>query len=209
VNGAAWTLLVVAAVFAVGNWVAVAVGSKPLEYVCKPATLLALVVIAIVLDPVHADVRVWFVIALVLSLAGDVFLMLPRDLFVFGLGSFLLGHVAYTVGLNLHTDGLWWLAIPIPFIVAALAVRLVRGIRRSGQSQLVGPVIAYVVVIGAMGCSALASGNALAAVGALLFMASDSLIGETRFVRPWPGAGVAIMVTYHLGQALLAISLTR
>jgi hypothetical protein len=39
-------------------------------------------------------------------------------------------------------------------------------------------------------------------------MASDSLIGETRFVRPWAGAGVAIMVTYHAGQALLVLSLT-
>jgi uncharacterized membrane protein YhhN len=65
-----------------------------------------------------------------------------------------------------------------------------------------------VVVIGAMGVSAVASGNALAAAGALLFMLSDSLIGETRFVRPWVGAGVAIMVTYHLGQALLTVSLT-
>jgi uncharacterized membrane protein YhhN len=209
VSGAAWTLLAVAAVFAVGNWIAVAVRSKPVEYVCKPATLLALVAMAVVLDPVHTDTRVWFVIALVLSLAGDVFLMLPGDLFVFGLGSFLLGHVAYTVGLNLHTDGLWWIAIPVPFVIGALAVRLVRGIRRTGQLELVGPVIAYVVVIGAMGCSALASGNTLAAVGAVLFMGSDALIGETRFVHPWPGAGVAIMVTYHVGQALLAVSLTR
>ena len=47
--------------------------------------------------------RAWFVAALVLSLAGDVFLMLPKDLFVFGLGAFLLGHLAYIVGL--HVDG--------------------------------------------------------------------------------------------------------
>jgi uncharacterized membrane protein YhhN len=58
-----------------------------------------------------------------------------------------------------------------------------------------------------MGGSAVASGNAMAAVGALLFMASDSLIGETRFVQARPWAGVAIMVTYHLGQAGLVLSL--
>ena len=68
-------------------------------------------------------------------------------------------------------------------------------------------MIAYVVVIAAMGASAVASGNALAAVGALLFMASDSLIGETRFVQPRRWGGVAIMVTYHLGQAGLVLSL--
>jgi uncharacterized membrane protein YhhN len=207
VTTAAWVLLAIAAAFAVGNWVAVARGSTLLMYVCKPATLVFLIAVALAVDPVHTDERIWFVIALVLSLAGDVFLMLPQDRFVFGLASFLVGHIAYTVGLNLHTEGLWLLAIPVVLIAALLAVRLVRGIRTSGQSELLGPVIAYVVVIAAMGASAVASGNAVAAVGALLFMASDSLIGETRFVQPRAWGGVAIMVTYHLGQAGLVLSL--
>jgi len=90
---------------------------------------------------------------------------------------------------------------------ADLRLDQARGIRRSGQDALVGPVIAYVIVISVMGGSAVASGNAMAAVGALLFMASDSLIGETRFVKARPWTGVAIMVTYHLGQAGLVLSL--
>lgn len=204
---AAWVLLAIAAVFAVGNWIAVARASMLGIYVCKPATLAFLIAVAVAVDPVHGAMRTWFVIALMLSLLGDIFLMLPQDRFVFGLASFLLGHIAYTVGLNLHTDGLWLLAIPVVVIAALLAVRLVRGIRASGQDALLGPVLAYVVVIAAMGASAVASGNAVAAVGALLFMASDSLIGETRFVQPRAWAGVAIMVTYHLGQAGLVLSL--
>jgi uncharacterized membrane protein YhhN len=207
VTSAAWVLLAVAGAFAVADWIAVIRGSKPVEYVCKPATLVLLIAVAVALDPVHGDMRAWFVAALVLSLLGDVFLMLPRDLFVFGLGAFLLGHVAYTVGLNLHTDGLWLLAIPIPIIAGALAVRLVKGIRSNGEDALVPPVIAYVVVIGAMVVSAVASGNTVAALGAILFMASDAVIGETRFVRPQVWGGIVIMVTYHLGQALLTVSL--
>lgn len=204
---AAWVLLVVAAILAAGDWVAVARASKPVEYVCKPATLAALIAVAVVLDPVHSDTRSWFVVALVLSLLGDIFLMVPRNWFVAGLSAFLLGHVAYVVGLNLHTEGNWWLGIPVALVAGLLAVRLVRGIRRSDEPGLVGPVIAYVVVIAAMGVSAVASGNALAAIGALLFMASDSLIGENRFVQPRAWAGGAIMVTYHLGQAGLVLSL--
>jgi uncharacterized membrane protein YhhN len=212
VTAAAWTFLAIAAVFAVLNWAAVARGSKPLEYVAKPATLVALIVVALVLDPTHADVRTWFVIALVLSLGGDVFLMLPRDLFVFGLASFLLGHVAYVVGFALHSPGepapvLTSAAVVI--VAALLATRLLRGLRRGGHRELVVPVVAYVVVISTMVAMALASGNVLAAIGALLFMGSDSLIGETRFVQPRPWGPVAIMVTYHLGQAFLVLSLVR
>ena len=66
-------------------------------------------------------------------------------------------------------------------------------------------------VIAAMVTCALASGNALAALGAVLFMASDALIAETRFVdsqlHRW--APVVIMVTYHLGQAGLTLSLVH
>jgi YhhN family len=50
-------------------------------------------------------------------------------------------------------------------------------------------------------------GDAFGIVGALLFMLSDSLIAETRFVRPHAWAPVTIMVTYHLGQAGLVLSL--
>jgi uncharacterized membrane protein YhhN len=207
VTTAAWVLLGLAAAFAVGDWIAVLRQNTTVEYVCKPATLAFLIAVAVAVDPVHGDTRTWFVVALVLSLLGDIFLMLPKDRFVFGLGAFLLGHVAYTVGLNLHTDGLWLIAVPVVVVAAILAVRLVRGIRRSGEGELLGPVIAYVVVIAAMGASAVASGNALAAVGALLFMASDALIGETRFVQPRRWGGGAIMVTYHLGQAGLVLSL--
>jgi len=208
-TGAAWILLVAAAAFALGNWVAVARSSRIGIYVCKPATLALLIGVALTLDPVHADVRAWFVVALVLSLAGDVFLMLPRDVFVAGLAAFLLGHVAYIVGLNLHTEGIWLLAIPVFVATAFLGRRLVEAIATSAAPEMVGPVVAYVLVISIMGASALASGSWVAAAGALLFVTSDALIGENRFVAPQPWMPVTIMVTYHVGQALLVLSLLQ
>ena len=54
---AAWVFLVVAAVFAVGDWVAVSRDQARLEYVCKPGTTAALVAVAATLDPAHADQR--------------------------------------------------------------------------------------------------------------------------------------------------------
>jgi uncharacterized membrane protein YhhN len=212
VTGAAWALLVLAGVLAVGDWLAVARGSKPVEYLCKPGTLAALVGVALALDPAESDVRAWFVLALALSLAGDVFLMLPRDLFVAGLTSFLLAHLAYVVGLDLHGGSAGELAlaaVPVAVVGAVLATRILRAVVAGGHRELIGPLVAYVLVISAMVTSALASGSIWAAVGAVLFFGSDALIAETRFVRPHRGARVAIMVTYHLGQAGLVLSLLR
>jgi uncharacterized membrane protein YhhN len=212
VTVAAWTLLGVAGLLAVGDWVAVALQSKPLEYVCKPGALAALIGVALTLDPRYGDVRAWFVVALALSLAGDLFLMLPADRFVAGLASFLLAHVAYLVGLTRHggsAAALLLAAIPVVAVAGLLGARFLRAARTGGHQELTGPLIAYMAVIAAMVTCALASGNALAAVGAVLFMASDARIAETRFVGSRNWAPVVIMVTYHLGQAGLTVSLVH
>jgi uncharacterized membrane protein YhhN len=57
--------------------------------------------------------------------------------------------------------------------------------------------------------TALATGNVLAGVGAALFVSSDTMIACNRFVRPFGAADVSIMVTYHLGQAALVLSLVH
>jgi uncharacterized membrane protein YhhN len=72
---------------------------------------------------------------------------------------------------------------------------------------MVVPVVAYVATILVMVASAVASGNPLAAIGALLFMTSDAFIGEDRFVQHRAWQPLVIIVTYHVAQALLVLSL--
>ena len=186
--------------FAVGDWFAVATRNKRLEYVCKPATMAALAGVALALDPRNGTARAWFVVAVLLALLGDVFLMLPSDQFVFGLGSFLLAHLAYVAGLR--SFAVWALLI----VVAVTAV-VARPILQSADPQLRIPVVLYIAAIVAMVSSALATERVLAAVGAALFFASDSTIAWNRFVKPLTWAPLFIIVTYHLGQAGLVLSL--
>lgn len=208
-TGTAGVLLAVTAVAAVIDWIAVRHEHRSVEYVFKPLTLVALTGTALALDPADPTVRTWFVVALVLSLAGDVLLMLPGDLFVPGLGSFLLAHVAYVVGLVLAgLDPLGVLAglVVVGAAFVVVGVPLVRGIRRT-EPAMAPPVVAYMGVISAMVVCAVGTGHGLAIAGALLFFASDSLIGWGRFVKSHDWGRVAVMVTYHVGQTLLVLSL--
>jgi uncharacterized membrane protein YhhN len=199
-------------------------GSKPheygttaawqrVEYVCKPATLAVLAVAAATLDPAAgADARRWwFVAALGFSLLGDVLLMLPNEQFLGGLVAFLVGHLCYIAGF--WTDGPGVAAFLASAVLVALAIgtvaRRILPAVRSEEPVLVAPVAGYMVVIGVMVASAVAIANPLAGVGAALFAGSDSMIAWDRFVGEFPGAGLAIIVTYHLGQALLVLSLLR
>lgn len=219
VTAAAWGAFAAFGVLALGDWWAVGGRRLGAEYVFKPTSLGALLAAAVLLDPTHDAMRVWFVFALGLSLAGDVFLMLPRrpsgsaarngDRFVPGLASFLLAHVAYAVGLNLDGGSAAALALAaggVAVVAVALGIRVVRA-ARAHDRRLTLPVALYIVVISAMVTSALATGRSWAAAGALLFYTSDALIGWTRFIRQFRGHRVAVMVTYHLGQLGLVVSL--
>jgi uncharacterized membrane protein YhhN len=212
VTGSAWALLAASAVLAVGDWVAVGRGHQRAEYICKPATLVLLIAVAIALTPESDAQRTWFVAALLLSLAGDVLLMLPTELFTAGLAAFLLGHIAYVAGFRARGGSLAALGVAVVVVglVAVLAgSRIISALRRSDHGEMLGPVAAYIVVITAMGASAFASGSAVAGAGATLFMVSDTLIAWDRFVHPFRGARLAVIVTYHLGQAGLVLSLVH
>jgi uncharacterized membrane protein YhhN len=209
VTAAAGVLLAITLASAAIDWVAVHHGHRPVEYVFKPLTLVVLTATALALDPADPTVRAWFVAGLVLSLAGDVLLMLPGDHFVPGLGAFLLAHVAYVVGLA--AAGLDPLGVLAGLLVVGAAFGLVGtrlvGALRATRSELTGPVTAYMAVISAMVVCAFGTGDGVAIAGAVLFYASDALIGWGRFVRPVDWGRLAVMVTYHLGQVLLVLSL--
>jgi uncharacterized membrane protein YhhN len=209
VTAATWVAFGVAGLFAVGDWYSRWRPNARLEYVCKPGTLLALIAAAVLLSPQDSAVRAWFVAALVLSLAGDVLLMLPEEQFVGGLAAFLLAHVCYIAGFvagGLRAPAVVFALVGTAVVLAPVARRVLRGVR-ANEPALGPPVVAYLVVIATMLAAAVASGNAVAAVAAGLFVASDSMIAWSRFVVPFAAAPVAIMVTYHLAQAGFVVSL--
>jgi uncharacterized membrane protein YhhN len=210
VTGPAFLLLALALATAFFDWVAVNQEQKALEYLCKPLALVLLIGCAVALDPADEAVRAWFVAALILSLAGDVFLMLPRDLFVFGLGSFLLGHIAYIVGMHVDgVDGARFLVgiVIVMVLLAGIGTRILRGVRAGPDPGLAGPVVAYMGVISAMVASAIGVGDVVLVIGAGLFYVSDALIAWNRFIAETRHGRLAIIVTYHLAQVGLVLSL--
>jgi uncharacterized membrane protein YhhN len=210
VNVAAALLLALAALFALATWSGVAAGVRRLEYAGKPATMAALAAMAVALTPRSNAERVLFVAALLLGLAGDVFLMLPRDYLLLGLVAFLFGHVAYIAGFRFLPFEALPAAAALVLMGAGAALMLGRylaGLRRSGRARLVAPVVVYAIVISLTVVRAAGSRNRVAFAGALLFYLSDALFAWYRFVRPLRWGRPVNIVLYQTGQALLALSL--
>lgn len=199
-------------IMAITNWVAVERKWKWVEYIAKPGTMI-LLLFWIGSNTNLRGFLLWFVLGGVLSLCGDVFLMLPRNLFIPGLVSFLLAHVMYLIGFNSSGLLLNWQSVIFLVGIGAISYwlfdRLAAAMNAKKQPEFKLPVLVYVIVISLMVFSALMTGwrenwlklpTVLVSVGSVLFYASDGMLAWDKFIQPLSHARLRVMVAYHLGQ---------
>lgn len=154
-------------------------------------------------------------IAQAASWIGDIALLRDRDdrWFRLGVASFAVTHLAYTASLlphaRLSATGRRNAAL-VATAAAAGALSLRRDARRT-RPDLADAVAVYSGIIGTMAATAAAvpidrQGGASLRCGALLFLASDSLIGATTFTAPDAPRRLEslVMTTYTAGQLMLA-----
>lgn len=181
-------------------------------YFLKPLTTIFILGGAAAAHPVDVTYQQWILLALTLSLVGDIALMFEGDRwFLCGLGSFLLAHLAFVAaflsGLQSPGPPIWSYGV----LLWAFAMFSVLW-PRAGRLKI--PVLVYGLTLAVMVLAAAARNAAkadeaslLILCGALLFMASDSLLAYRRFVRPYPGAQPLILSTYWIGIGLIACSI--
>lgn len=179
--------------------------------ISKPAASFGFIATAVAAGALETSFGNWVLVALVLSMVGDV-LLLPRDspkAFLYGLGSFLAGHLAYcasfvVIGLQVGWAlGALLLLGPVAWTIAKWLMPHVRK-----KPKMVRPVVAYIVVITAM--VALSVGAVadrappILCVAALLFFASDLAVARERFVKhEFLNRGLGLP-TYYAAQVLFA-----
>jgi uncharacterized membrane protein YhhN len=130
-------------------------------------------------------------------------------MFAFGLGAFLLAHLAYialfvrnrTVGVNLDWRRMAAVAVILTFS-ATLSVWIVPSV-----GELALPVVLYICALTGMVCAAILGRfrQDWVAVGAVLFLISDSLLAIHKFKTPVPLRDYLVWTTYYLGQCGIAL----
>ncbi len=189
-----------------------------LAFVFKPLTTLLIIGFAWSRGADAPKQRRLVRIGLVLSLAGDVFLLWPKEGFLPGLVAFLLAHLAYIAAFCVPVR---LAAKPAVFAAyAVVAAAILSALWPGVPAGLRAPVVAYVVCLATMAAQALvwwrgsaaasaadASLGRFAALGGVLFMASDSLLAINKFALPLPLSSLWILLTYWLAQWCIASAL--
>ena len=123
------------------------------------------------------------------------------------MGFFALAHIAYIVFFcrtnpqDRASDGMKWKSAIVALygvVVSMLIVPHVHGFLQVGMSV-------YILLILTMCILAWRQKNPYYALGAWLFVLSDTVLAWNKFVSPIECAGYLIMVTYYLGQWVLFI----
>ena len=187
-----------------------------LEYIAKPVVMLVLFTWLWTSVGLNGA-SLWFGLGILLSLAGDVLLMISLDrLFLAGLVAFLLAHIAYVIGFNipLPVFSLWGIVLAV--MIGLGGTRVIRRILSllvvKGQANMQTPIIVYSAVISLMLLSAMmklsditwdAGASVLVSVGAFLFYISDIILAWNKFVSPIQHGRIYNIASYHLGQIAL------
>jgi len=133
---------------------------------------------------------------------GDAFLLVKERFFLHGLAAFLVGHALFIPTFVLRAPGSppWWLIGAMGVFAAAVLAAVVprlRGVLRVAVTIYALALAGMVVAAGAL--------SPLAAAGAATFAVSDGALAVNRFVRPFRGAEIVVMLTYYV--AILTIGL--
>lgn len=86
---------------------------------------------------------------------------------------------------------------------------MLRGAARTAGRTLASVVALYAAALAAMAVLAVGTSVIATAVGGLLFVGSDILIAQQRFVARVPRGDLLVIVTYHLAQFLIVLGLIR
>ncbi|GAB3949093.1 lysoplasmalogenase [Spirosoma harenae] len=200
-------------------------GIKLLHYGCKP------LIMGMLLYYVWQQFRSinftgstrWLMIGMTFALLGDVFLMIQEmDLFALGLGSFLVMQICYSRSFLLSIQASGRSIRPRSFSLTAIPFVIYDGIflflvkpqffRNPDLTPLWWPVVGYVFCLSIMGVLAFQrrglAGYTWVAIGAILFILSDSAIAVDKFLQPITGATWFIMTTYAAAQYLIVSGCT-
>ena len=155
-------------------------------WIFKTLAALGFIIAALGVGATSSPYGLTILAGLVLCLGGDV-LLIPKskNIFLLGIGSFLLGHIAFAVAFGragFDTDSALKTAVPM----VILAILILRWLWPHLDSLMQKAVPAYIaaisiMVILAVGC-AVQHNAPWVAIGAIGFMFSDIAVARERFV---------------------------
>ena len=213
-----WLSVFVVAIFA--DLIGIYLKNDILVYVAKPLIVITLIFYFLsATKGIQSDLIIIIIRALTFSWLGDVVLMFDsfnKNIFLIGLLAFLFAHLIYIRFFSLVRMGEKIKLKPGFILLVVVYYSGLIYLLFNDLHDMKIPVLVYGIVISIMFLLALhmlfiknKEAGKLMMFGALLFIASDSILAVNKFYEPFEYAGIAIMLTYGIAQLLITLGAVR
>ena len=207
-------LRVLVLVLAIINILAEYLDIPGLIYSSKPLTTLLILIIAFTLQRrVSNAYKRLILIGLAFSLLGDVLLMLPYELFIYGLSSFLVAQIFFFLAFR---EGVPLTVRWLPTLLIVSYGVIVYWFLAPGLGGLRIPVLAYLIVIVAMLWQAWHRqmrwnwrSTQWAAIGASAFVLSDTFLAFNKFRVEFFASTALVLSTYYFALWCISQSISN
>ena len=186
------------------------IDNKTMHYIFKPVSTILVLLLPVLyakngLKPYKNNI----LIGLVFCLFGDIFLMFDAY-FVFGLASFLIGHVFFIYAFTTINGFSRNIKTLIPLLLFSV---LIFFYLKDHLGNLLIPVILYLTCIVLMAWQAInvyvwkkETSFLLIAIGACVFLVSDSVLSYRKFIGDFSIAQFIVSSTYWTAITLISLS---
>jgi uncharacterized membrane protein YhhN len=214
------TWLIGFAVALITDLIAVYLKNEILVYVAKPLIVIALILYFLsATKGMQSGLIIIFIRALVFSWLGDFVLMFEsfnKNIFLIGLLAFLFAHLIYIRFFSLVRMQEKIKLKPGLILLVVVYYSGLIFLLFNDLHELKIPVIVYGFIISTMFLLAIhmlfikdKEAGKLMMLGAILFVASDSILAVNKFYQPFEYAGIVIMLTYGIAQLLITLGAVR
>jgi uncharacterized membrane protein YhhN len=188
-----------------------------LEWITKPSLLISLGIFFYFESKkgkiLRGSQRALILAAIIFSCLGDTILLF-ENMFVFGLGSFLIAHVCYISAFIQDNKGWiftkkdrWFWVIPVAVYGIAFMSYLLPHL-----GAMTIPVCVYSIAILTMFLTVINRWKSVSydsfwwvLIGAIFFCLSDSLLAINLFAQPVPYGNILVITTYAVGQFMMIL----
>ena len=200
------TCLACAAIHIISEWH----NWRPMRSVSKIAASTSFLVLAVINGATDSAYGRLVLIALILSWVGDILLLSLRSVSLLcGIAAFFFAHVLFTAAFASLPLNVTWLIIGTVILVVS-GLWFLRWMRGHLESLYKVAVPVYLIAITLMTAFAIAagaaSGSAVLAIGAILFVASDVSVARDRFIAKSIVNKIWGLPLYYAAQNLFAVS---
>ena len=203
---AGWSLLT--AVVLAGLLLSDSYDRRPLADAAKIAASSLFVIAAIEQGTLLTPFGRILLIALLLSWLGDILLIgKSQVMFLAGLGSFLLAHLAFAGAFVAFGIG-WTLAAGALLFPILVSLPVLRWLRPHLSARMQRAVLGYCVAIGVMTSTAIGTLSLPAVIGGVVFLISDLFVARDRFVHH-SFANRAVGLPLYYAAQLLFVSMLQ